>query len=116
MERFDITFYEGPGKDYVVKEEVIADMAASGMTLSQLWFTYDVETNIRALQLLEKYNMKAVLYEKRLLALYNSRKVEDVEEVVKTVVEDYKDWISGSGHEFKSPKLSPGESVLVVVD
>lgn len=92
MKRFDITFYEGPGKDYVVKEEVIADMAASGMTLSQLWFTYDVDTNIQALQLLEKYNMKAVLYEKRLLALYDSRKIEDVEEVVKTVVEDYKDY------------------------
>lgn len=97
MKRFDITFYEGPGKDYVVKEEVIADMAASGMTLSQLWFTYDVETNRRALQLLEKYNMKAVVYEKRLLALYENGKLKDVEDVdvdgiVKTVVDDYKDY------------------------
>lgn len=92
MKRFDITFYEGPGIDCVVKDEVIADMAASGMTLSQLWFTYDVETNIRALQLMEKYNMKAVVYEKRLLALYESRKLEDVERVVKEVVDDYKDY------------------------
>lgn len=92
MERFDITFYEGPGADYVGKEEVIADMSACGMTLSQLWFTYDVETNIKALQLLEKYNMKAVVYEKRLLALYDSRKIEDVDSVVKAVVDDYKDY------------------------
>ncbi len=92
MERFDITFFEGPGADYVVKDEVIADMAASGMTLSQLWFTYDVETNIKALKLLEKYNMKAVVYEKRLLELYNSRKIENVDSVVKKVVDDYKDY------------------------
>lgn len=92
MKRFDITFYEGPGIDYVVKDEVIADIAACNMTLSQLWFTYDVETNIKALQLLEKYNMKAVVYEKRLLALYNSRKLEDVDRVVKEVVDDYKDY------------------------
>lgn len=92
MERFDITFFEGPGADYVVKDEVIADMAASGMTLSQLWFTYDVKTNIKALKLLEKYNMKAVVYEKRLLALYDSRKIEDVDRIVKEVVDDYKDY------------------------
>ena len=33
MKQFDITYFHGPFAEYVVREEVIADIAASGMTL-----------------------------------------------------------------------------------
>lgn len=33
MKRFDITFFFGPTPEYVVKDEVIAEMAASGILL-----------------------------------------------------------------------------------
>lgn len=92
MERFDITYFEGPGADYIIREEVVADIAASGMTLCQLWFTYDVETNIRALQLLEKYHMKATVYEKRITELYHEGDADKIDAVVKTVTGDYKDY------------------------
>lgn len=92
MRRFDITYFEGPGAEYIVKEEVVADIAKSGMTLCQLWFTYDVETNRKALKLLEKYELKGVVYEKRLLELFRSGNMEAVDSVVKAVVDDYKEF------------------------
>lgn len=33
MKRFDITYFGGPPAEYIVKEEVIEDMARAGITL-----------------------------------------------------------------------------------
>ena len=35
MKRFEITYFYGPHDEYFVKEETVADMAASGITLAE---------------------------------------------------------------------------------
>lgn len=88
MKRFDITYYYGPTPEYIVKEECIADIAASGITLCQL-FWMQAKTIKVALPILKKYGLRATVCDKRIEDIYQNDKIEDVDSVVKEVVEDY---------------------------
>ena len=91
MKKFEITYYYGPTAEFIVKEECIADMAASGITLCQiLWM--DAEVIKKALPILKKYGLRANVCDNRISELYKSEKVEDTDRVVKEVVEDYADF------------------------
>lgn len=88
MKQFDITYFYGPPSEYIVKEECVADIAASGMTLCQL-FQNTAEANKQALPLLKKYGMKANIFETRVTELIRSKDISAVDAIVKEVVEDY---------------------------
>lgn len=88
MKQFDITFFYGPTEEYIVKEDVIADMAASGITLCQLYWL-ETDTIKKALPVLKKYGLRANVCDKRILELYKQENMEAVDRVVKEVVEDY---------------------------
>lgn len=88
MKQFDITFFYGPTEEYIVKEECIADMAASGITLCQIYWQ-DTEVIKTALPILKKYGLRANVCDRRILDLYQNEKIDDVDRVVKEVVDDY---------------------------
>lgn len=91
MKQFDITYYFGPTHEYFQKEEVVADMSAAGFTLCQL-FNAHIESACKILPLLKKYGMRATVYEQRLQSLYRNEDFENVDEVVRSVIDDYKDY------------------------
>ncbi len=91
MKQFDITYFYGPSSEYIVKEEVVADMAASGITLCQLLW-YEVETNKQALKLLKKYGLRATVFEKRITEIAKNGHMDAIDEVVKAIVDDYKEF------------------------
>ena len=61
MKTFDITYFHGPFHQYIVKPEVIADIAASGITLVPI--ACDTETNKTVLGLLRRYGLKAHVHD-----------------------------------------------------
>lgn len=87
MKQFDITYFHGPFADYVVKPEVIADIAASGMTLMPLH--YGTETNKQALPILRRYGLRAIVSDPRISKVYSSDDLAGAEAAVKAVAEDY---------------------------
>ncbi len=89
MKQFEITYYYGPTPEYIVKEECIADVAASGITLCQL-FWMDAAVIKEALPLLKQYGLRATVCDKRIEDLYQNEKLEDVDRIVQEVVEDYR--------------------------
>ncbi len=91
MKKFDITYFFGPSQEYVVKEETIADMAASGITLCQL-LGYDVETNKQALRLMKKYGLRATVFETRVREVGKPERMDEIDETVKAIVEDYQEF------------------------
>ena len=91
MKRFDITYFGGPPAEYIVKEEVIEDMARAGITLCQIRCIDGVETIKTALKLMKKHGLKAIVAENRILELVEKAQFENVDKVVKEVVEDYKE-------------------------
>ena len=88
MKQFDITFFYGPTSEYIVKEEIIADMAASGITLCQ-FFWNETEVIKTALPILKKYGLRATVHDCRIHEVYQQDKPEAADAVVKEVVEDY---------------------------
>ena len=90
MKQFDITYFYGPNAECIVKEEVVADITAAGITLCQI--SYDTETNKQALRLLKKYGLRASVVENRLTEAARNGKTEIIDEVVRTIVEDYKEF------------------------
>ena len=52
MKQFDITYYHGPFVNYIVREDVIAEIASSGMTLMPLH--YETEINKQVLPILRR--------------------------------------------------------------
>ncbi len=88
MKQFDITYFYGPPSEYIVKEECIADIAASGITLCQL-LRISPEAIKKALPILKKYGLKANIYENRITDVRRSGDLSAVDAVVKEVVEDY---------------------------
>lgn len=88
MNRFDITYFCGPSADYIVKEEIIADIAKSGMTLVPLGC--DAETNKKALPLLARYGLNALVSDPRIYDIYNARNIEGADAMIKEITEDYK--------------------------
>ena len=87
MKQFDITYFHGPFADYVVKPEVIADIAASGMTLMPLH--YGTETNKQALPILRRYGLRAIVSDPRISKVYSADDLAGAETAVKAVAEDY---------------------------
>lgn len=87
MKQFDITYFYGPESDYIVQEKVIADIAAAGFTLLQL--CHSPEVNKTALALLKQYGLRADVGDPRISRLYRENDLQHVDEVVRSVVEDY---------------------------
>jgi len=87
MKQFDITYFHGPFAQYMDKPEIIADIAASGMT--QVPLHYDTETNKKALPLLSRYGMTALVSDPRLRKVYDEDDIAGADAVVREVVEDY---------------------------
>lgn len=72
MKTFDITYFHGPFREYITKPEVIADIAASGITLVPLGS--DTETNKTALKLLRRYGLRGEVHAPRIGRLYREEK------------------------------------------
>ena len=70
MNQFDITYYHGPQAEFIVRPEIVADIAASGMTLVPVG--YDTETNKKALSLLNLYGLRAIVKDPRITAIYKN--------------------------------------------
>ena len=90
MKQFDITYFHGPFSNFVANESVIADIAASGMTLMPLH--YDTEINKQALPILQRFGLKAIIADPRISEIYASGRIVDADSTVKAVVEDYKEF------------------------
>ena len=90
MKQFDITYFCGPNSECIVKEEVVADIAAAGITLCQIG--YDTETNKQAIRLLKKYGLRASVVEKMLTEAARNGQMETIDEVIRTIVDDYKEF------------------------
>jgi len=87
MKTFDITYFHGPFSSYITKPEVIADIAASGITLVPLGS--DTETNKKALRLLDSYGLRAVVHDSRISRLYHENNLAAADETVREVAADY---------------------------
>ncbi len=87
MQKFDITYFHGPFSAYIDKPEVIADIAASGITLVPL--NSDTATNKRALPVLAKYGLRAVVQDSRVSRIYYNDDGAGADACVREVVADY---------------------------
>ena len=87
MKTFDITYFHGPFPGYIVKPEVIADIAASGITLVPV--ACDTETNKTVLSLLRQYGLKAHVHDPRIGRLYSEENIAAADETVRQIVGDY---------------------------
>ncbi len=87
MNRFDITYFHGPFREFITKPEVIADIAASGITLVPLGS--DTETNKTALRLLRRYGLRGEVHDPRISGLYHTENIAAVDKVVREIAEDY---------------------------
>lgn len=87
MNKFDITYFHGPTPEYIVRPETIADIAAAGITLVPL--SADAATIKRALPLLDKFGLKAVVHDHRMNDVYSSDDIAGADAMVREIVEDY---------------------------
>lgn len=90
MNQFDITYFHGPFADYVIKEEVIADIAKSGMTLMPLH--YNTKTNKAVLPILRRYGLKAIISDPRIYRVYAADDLAAADAAAKEVVSDYAEY------------------------
>ncbi len=90
MKQFDITYFHGPFREYITKPQVIADIAASGITLVPL--SGDVETNKAALTLLRQYGLTALVHDWRISGIYGKDDLAGADETVRAIVADYADF------------------------
>lgn len=90
MKQFDITYFHGPFAEYIVKPEVIADIAASGITVVPL--VSSIGVNKQALPLLDRYGLRAVVGDPRIGKLYYEDDVAGADAVVKEIVSDYAEY------------------------
>ena len=87
MKKFDITYFHGPFADYIVRPDVVENIAKSGMTLLPLH--YGTEVNKKALPLVEANGMKALVGDPRIYQLYHADDLQGADAVVKQIVADY---------------------------
>ncbi len=87
MKQFDITYFHGPFANYVVREDVIAEIAASGMTLVPLH--YGTETNKQALPILRRFGLRAIVSDPRIHRIYGADDIAGADAMAKEVVADY---------------------------
>ena len=90
MQKFDITYFHGPFEKYIDNPSVIADIAASGITLVPL--NGSTAANKRALPVLDKYGLRAVVQDPRISNVYYGDLISDADEVVRQVVRDYSEY------------------------
>jgi len=97
VKKFDITYFCGPSGDNLVKEEVIADIAASGITLMQLCSS--PESIKQALPIMAKYNLCGNIMDGRISDLVYRNDLESVDSTVKQVAEEYREFENVTGWE-----------------
>ena len=90
MKQFDITYFHGPFSNFVVREDVIADIAASGMTLVPLH--YGTETNKQALPILRRFGLRAIVSDPRIHRIYGADDIAGADAMAREVVADYADF------------------------
>ena len=95
MKTFDITYFHGPFHQYIVKPEVIADIAASGITLVPI--SCDTETNKTVLGLLRRYGLNAEVHDPRISKLYYENNIASADEVIRQIVDDYAEFENITG-------------------
>lgn len=87
MKTFDITYFHGPFSEFITKPEIIADIAASGITLVPLGS--DTATNKAALSLLNRYGLRSVVHDSRIGKLYYENDIAGADSAIRQIVEDY---------------------------
>ena len=91
MNKFRITFFGGPSAEYADRPEIISDMKKSGIDLAQVWYP-TVEKNRSVVRELGNQGIEATVFDPRIRGLYDSNAGSDeVDSVVKMIVDDYKD-------------------------
>lgn len=90
MKQFDITYFHGPFPNFVVNENVIADIAASGITLMPL--NYSTEINKQVLPILRRFGLRAIVSDPRIYEIYNADNLIGADSMAKEVVEDYREF------------------------
>lgn len=90
MKQFDITYFHGPFSEFVIRPEVIADIAESGMTVMPLH--YGTETNKKALPILARFGLKAEVGDPRISRIYGTDDIEGADSVIAEVVSDYSEF------------------------
>ncbi len=110
MKHFEITYYCGPFAEFIVRDEIIADIAKNGITLVPLG--YDTATNKLALSILRRYGLKAIVSDPRIYGVYENNKIAAADGVVKAVVEDYKGFDNIIGWDIKD---EPGAETFPVL-
>lgn len=95
LDQFELTYYFGPHGDLITTDSVIKDIADCGFTSIPLEYN-TTEQNKAALTLFKKYGLTcSALQDPRIINLSYSQTPltqEEVDKVVKEVVEDYKDF------------------------
>ncbi|MBQ2713078.1 MAG: hypothetical protein IJF71_06820 [Clostridia bacterium] len=111
MKQFDITYFHGPFPNYIADENVVADIVESGFTLVPL--NYTTEVNKKALPVLKKFGLRAIVSDPRITDIYTEDNLIDADATVKEVVNDYKSFdniigwdIVDEPHASKFPVLS----------
>jgi len=87
MNRFDITYFHGPFKEYITEPSVIADIAAAGITLVPL--SGDADIIKPALKLLRRYGLRAVVHDSRIRTIYKEGNLQPIDAAVREITEDY---------------------------
>ncbi|MGN1346650.1 MAG: hypothetical protein ACI4V1_07675 [Eubacteriales bacterium] len=95
MNTFDITYFHGPFREYITKPEVIADIAAAGITLVPL--AADLAANRTALSLLRRYGLRAVVHDPRIGAVFASGDLAAADETIRQITADYADFDNVAG-------------------
>lgn len=113
MKKFDITYFHGPFPEYIDKPEVIADISAAGITLVPLCGS--TEVNKRALQVLSKYCLYAVIQDPRVSAVYYSDDIAGADAVVREVVNDYNNYNNVIGWDIVDEPNSSKFPVLAAI-
>ena len=113
MQKFDITYFHGPFEKYIDSPSVIADIAAAGITLVPL--NGSTAANKRALPVLDKYGLRAVVQDPRVSNVYYNDAISDADAVVRQVVEDYSEYGNIAGWDIVDEPNSSKFPVLAAI-
>ncbi len=113
MNKFYITYYCGPTEDYVVKPEIIADIAAAGIDLMPLG--YSTEVNKAILPLLRRYGIRAIVTDRRMSRVYYEDDFNAVDSTAKEIVEDYAEFDNIEGWDIIDEPCSTKFPILAAI-
>ena len=113
MKQFDITYYHGPYANFIIRDDIVAEIAASGMTLVPL--TYDTETNKKALRVLRHYGLRAYILDPRIREVYYNDDLAGADAVAKEVVADYAEFDNVIGWEIVDEPSASSFPVLSAI-